>query len=138
MGILNRKTVDHVGMVVKDVEKTAAQMEAMLGFGPWVIKRADDPNIGAKTLVAKTNTENGVEIELIQVLEGPIYHEEFVEKVGEGIQHLGFASDDVERDTNLLVEQGAEIVMHYPGRVSYLRFKDDGGLVTELYRAPQR
>jgi methylmalonyl-CoA/ethylmalonyl-CoA epimerase len=137
MGVLNRKTADHIGIVVKDVYKTAAQMEAMLGIGPWRINRADDPKIGAKTLVGMAFMENGVEIELIQVLEGPIYHAEFVERVREGIHHLGFATDDVERDTALLAAQGAKIVMHYPSFVSYLRFEGDGGVITELYRTRQ-
>jgi len=134
MGILNRKTADHIGMVVKDARKTASQWEAMLGIGPWRFNRADDPNIGVKTLVGMAYMENGVELELIEVMEGRIFHSEFIDSVGEGLHHLGYATDDVERDTEKLVAQGAKVVMHYPNAVSYLRFEGDGGVITELYR----
>ena len=137
MGIINLKTFDQIGMVVADVRKTASQWEAMLGIGPWRFVNADDPKIGVKTLVGLANMENGVVIELIQVLEGRIFHSEFIDSVGEGLHHIGFASDDVEQDTDALVAEGAEVVMHCPHAVSYIRFEGDGGAITELYRKPQ-
>ena len=137
MGIINLKTIDQIGMVVADARKTASQWEAMLGIGPWRFVNADDPKIGVKTLVGLATMENGVVIELIQVVEGRIFHSEFVDSVGEGLHHLGFAVDDVEQDTDSLVDKGAEVVMHYPHAVSYVRFKGDGGVITELYRKPQ-
>jgi len=137
MGILDIKTADHVGFVVKDVHKTAEAWEAMLGIGPWRFEEANDEKNGIKTLVGRAFMDNGVEFELIEVVEGRIVHSEFLERVGEGIHHLGFAVDDVEKETAKLVSQGAKTIMHYPGYVSYLTFEGDGGMITELYRKPQ-
>ena len=134
--VIKLKTVDHIGMVVKDARKTARQWESMLGIGPWAFRelggtRPDGRTI--KVLLAFAYTENEVELELIEIVQGPIYHTAFAETVGEGLHHIGYAVDDVLAETAKLVAQGAEVVEDQGPKCQYLRFEGDGGVITELF-----
>ena len=97
-GIINLKTFDHIAMVVKDARETAKQWEAMLGIGPWVFQVRGGPRPDGtvvKVICAYAYTENEVEVELIEILEGRIFHSEFAETIGEGLHHVGYMVDDV-------------------------------------------
>lgn len=134
-GILNMKTVDHIAIVVHDARKVARAWEATLGIGPWVFQeRGGTSPSGQKirVLIAYAYTENGVEFELIEPVEGKIFHSEYLDNVGEGLHHIAYAVDDVDGDTKKLVDQGAKVVLGQPGAYSYLRFEGDGGVITEL------
>jgi len=136
-GIINLPTFDHIAMMVKDARKTAKQWEAMLGIGPWVFQErgGTKPNgETVKVICAYAYTENEVEVELIEILEGRIFHSEFVETIGEGLHHVGYMVDDVLADTKKLVDQGAKVVMDQGAGCQYLRFDGDGGVIVELYR----
>lgn len=136
-GNLNMKTVDHIGIVVKDARKVAKAWESLLGIGPWAfVERGDTDSSGqtVRALLAFAYTENGVELELIQPVEGRIYHSDFLDNVGEGVHHLAYAVEDVDGETEKLVAQGAEVVLFQPGVHSYLKFEGDGGVIIELMR----
>jgi len=132
--ILNLKTMDHIALVVKDAKETAEQWETMLGIGPWAYHTWGNETSSTQGIIAYAYMENGVEMELIQIQRGRIFHSEFQDTVGEGLHHLGFAVDDVLADTKKLVDQGAEVVMDQGAGCQYVRFPQDGGLITELYR----
>ena len=134
-GILDMKTVDHIGIVVKDARKVAKAWESMLGIGPWAFQErggTDASGQKVRVLLAFAYTENGVEVELIEVAEGRIFHSDYLENVGEGLHHLAYAVDDVDGETEKLVAQGAKVVLSQPRAYSYLRFEDDGGVIIEL------
>jgi methylmalonyl-CoA/ethylmalonyl-CoA epimerase len=134
--ILKMKTMDHISMVVKDARRTAEQWESMLGIGPWAFHaRGGTKPDGevVKAIVAYAYAENGVEYELIEIVEGTVFHSEFIDKHGEGLHHIGFAVEDFEADTEKLVAAGAEVVLRQSG-CTYVRFDGDGGVITELYR----
>jgi len=132
--ILNLKTVDHIAVVVKDARKTAGTMEAMLGIGPWAYHTWGSDTSKTQGIIAYAYWDNGVELELIQILRGRIFHSEFQDTVGEGLHHIGFAVEDVLADTKKLVDQGAEVVLDQGAGCQYVRFPGDGGIITELYR----
>ena len=136
-GIINLKTFDHISMVVKDAHETAKQWETMLGVGPWAyIERGGTYPDGSKIKVicAYAYTENEVEVELIEIVEGRCFHSEFADTIGEGLHHVGYMVDDVLGLTKKLVDQGAEVVMDQGAGCQYIRFPGDGGVIVELYR----
>jgi hypothetical protein len=51
-----------------------------------------------------------VKFELIQVVEGKLPHNEFLETHGEGLQHLGFYSENYEEWKSKVKEKGIEIL----------------------------
>ncbi len=131
------ETVDHIGIVVKDARKVAAAWESMLGIGPWNFTMTggkDGKGGEVKVLLGFAYSENGVEYELIEPVEGRILHSDFLDLTGGGLHHMAHIVDDVEAETAKLVAKGAKVILSQPGGFSYLRFDDDGGVIIELMR----
>jgi methylmalonyl-CoA/ethylmalonyl-CoA epimerase len=112
-----------IGIVVKDIDKAVKRLEA-LGIGPF--KQAPTPP-GAeglfylgkplvsnyKALVARLGK---VKIELFQPGDASDPFKTFMKTQGEGIHHLGFQVNNVEKEINKLTKQGAEVI--YTARIS--------------------
>ncbi|MEE8398009.1 MAG: VOC family protein [Desulfobacterales bacterium] len=134
---LKMRTVDHIGIVVKDARKVAAAWESMMGIGPWTFTETGGATPGGeevKVLLGFAYSENGVELELIEIAQGRILHSDFLDLTGGGLHHLAYIVDDVDGEAAKLVAEGAEIVLSQPGAFAYLRFEDDGGVIFELMK----
>jgi predicted enzyme related to lactoylglutathione lyase len=131
---LKLKTVDHIGIHVRDCEKVIETWERMFGIGPWAIREMSSKTPEGKTLTTKlafAYTDNGVELEMIQPPEGSTT---FIDTHGEGLHHWGFFADDVDGEAAKLVERGAKIVQQKPGQWIYLDCGGPGGVIFELMR----
>lgn len=132
---LKMRTVDHIGIVVKNARDVAKAWESMLGIGPWRFTEmggTDPSGQEIKVLLGFAYSENRVELELIEPVEGRIYHSDFLDNTGGGLHHLAYAVEDVDGETEKLVAEGARVVLSQPGGYSYVKFDDDGGVVFEL------
>lgn len=122
------KSLDHVGIHVKNIEKVMEVWEKMFGIGPWtIVEQKLTESIIVK--LAFAYSENGVEYELIQPPEG---YTQWMDYHGEGIQHWGFFVDDVDGEAAKLVKRGAKIVLQVPGQWIYLDCPGAGGVIFEL------
>jgi len=129
---LELKTLDHIGIHVKNIEKVMEVWEKMFGIGPWTIREMkftapDGKNLPVK--LAFAYSKNGVEYELIQPPEG---YTQWMDYHGEGLQHWGFFVDDVNGEAAKMVECGAKIVAQVPGQWIYLDCPGAGGVIFEL------
>lgn len=134
---LKMKTVDHIGIVVKDARKVAAAWESMLGIGPWRFVETGGTMPGGeeiKVLLGFAYSANGVELELVEPSQGRILHSDFLDLTGGGLHHLAYIVDDVDGEAEKMVAEGAKVVLSSPGQYVYLRFEDDGGVIFELMR----
>ncbi|MEM3112500.1 MAG: VOC family protein [Candidatus Anstonellales archaeon] len=85
-----------IGIVVRDMKKAVEYYTSIFGIGPFLTYEfipekhwyMEEPSY-LKLMMGKAMWGN-FELELIQPLEGKSFHKEFLEKYGEGIQHLGF------------------------------------------------
>jgi 4-hydroxyphenylpyruvate dioxygenase-like putative hemolysin len=133
-GVLNLKSVDHVGIHVRDINKVIDVWQKMYGIGPWAVREMKRTLPDGKVLTTKlafAYSENGVEFELIQPPEGS---QQWMDAHGEGLQHWGFFVDDVNGEAAKLVEKGAKIVAQVPGQWIYLDAPGAGGVIFELMR----
>ncbi len=128
-----------VGVVVRDLDKTLERL-ASLGIGPFepkVLPPDAEQWFRGKPLDAKFRISAAkmgeVELELIQPVAGESPHQEFLDTKGEGIQHIAFAVDDLDREVAKLTGQGASLLLRAKlrGGVAYLDL-DAGGLTVEL------
>lgn len=128
------ETVDHIGIVVRDCEKVIETWERMFGIGPWTFTTNTGTDAGGNPIDVRLAFAylGDLEIELIQVVKGKILHSEFLEEHGEGLHHLGFFVDDVDREAAKLVTQGAKIIIQRPGQWIYLDSGGPGGVIFEL------
>jgi methylmalonyl-CoA/ethylmalonyl-CoA epimerase len=134
--------VSQVGIVVRDIEKTAAFYYSTFGIGPFeivpevkfegVILRGSPTNAKIKVAFAQSGP---LQIELIQPLEGENIYTEFLDTKGEGLHHLGFQVDDFD---SMLAEfriKGIEPVFWLNlgwMAFAYLNTETIGGVMFEL------
>jgi catechol 2,3-dioxygenase-like lactoylglutathione lyase family enzyme len=136
----------HVAVIVKDMDK-AIEFYEKFGIGPF------PPLIGptAAQLTNKTvrgepmdyqidlrHAEGGVgdlKLELIEPLEGETPVKEFLDKKGEGIQHIGFTVDDLDKETTKMAEKGFtpfQAGVSTNAKWAYYDTDKVGGMVIEL------
>jgi methylmalonyl-CoA/ethylmalonyl-CoA epimerase len=129
-----------VGVVVKDLDKVVERLMS-LGIGPFTSMHIPDDAeqwFRGKPMDAKFKISGAklgeIMLEVIQPVEGKSPHQEFLDSQGEGIQHIAFAVDDLDREVAKLTKKGVSVLLsaNLPNvRVAYLDL-GVGGLVIEL------
>ena len=92
------KEVVHVCLVVRDVEKTAKTFGDKFGIGPFEVRLKHYPLSKADlrgqpveyTLKFGYAKVGPIVLELVETVKGETIYNEFLEKNGEGIHHIGF------------------------------------------------
>lgn len=133
----------HIGMVVRDMDQAIGRFQA-LGIGPFKprILPADaretyrgKPFAPAQRVTLQTAQLGGMELELIQPINGESPHREFLDQKGEGVQHLGFFVDGLKEEVARLTAAGSTVLLTSQfeggGGVAYLDL-DAAGLIVEL------
>ena len=135
--------VTQVGVVVRDIAKAVDYYSTTFGWGPFKIsefemKGADynGRKIDCKIKMARAR-QPGIEIELIQSLEGDTPYTDFLKEKGEGLHHLGIRVEDVGATLAKLSGQGIRPVfsLSYPEiglAFAYLNSDSVGGVMIEI------
>jgi catechol 2,3-dioxygenase-like lactoylglutathione lyase family enzyme len=134
-----------VGLVVRDMGK-AVKRFSVLGFGPFAPKKLPPGTMewfrGKPFHVnvdVKATMVGNVELELCQPVSGQSPHQEYLDSKGEGIQHVMFAVDDLEKEIDRLTKQGATVLLRANfdnGGLAYLDL-DASGFIVELIQMPK-
>jgi methylmalonyl-CoA/ethylmalonyl-CoA epimerase len=116
---LNNFKLDHIGVVVNDIEKTIDFYTKAFGLKfeevqqhslpPDVITRGKPSPYTMKVTFAPFGP---LRLEVVQILEGKTLHTEFLKKHGEGIMHLGFEVEDLEKEVANAESQGLKMIAH--------------------------
>ena len=141
--------LDHIGVIVKDMEKAIKHYES-LGIGPfWPVtnlvsverrvmgKPIDPSSFRLRVSMARVGT---VIFELIQPVEGDSLWKRFNDTHGDGINHLGFYVDDVFEEAAKLEKKGYKniysAVFEGGGGAVYFGTEEVGGVILELVHWP--
>jgi catechol 2,3-dioxygenase-like lactoylglutathione lyase family enzyme len=134
-----------VGLVVGDMDKALKRFSA-LGFGPfapkmlppgakqWIRGKPSHPEVKIYTTMI-----GEIELELCQPISGESPHQEFLHSKGEGIQHVMFSVDDLEKEITRLTREGATILLRASFGTRGLAYLDldASGFVVELIQKPE-
>ena len=137
---------DHIGIVVRDMNKAMQHFQS-LGAGPF--ESVTTP-VAEKKFRGKSTEEYGIDIkmtrlgdlkiELIQPLKGASPSMDFLNSKGEGINHVCFDVDDVEKEAAKMLAKGYEVVSSVKfvngGGLYYFDTGQVGGIHTELLQQP--
>src|SRR5512138_3362590 len=119
MNKLDTATVVQIGIIVKDVGKTARNYAKVFGLPePEVVPIAADDFAHTRYHgKASTATAKGaffrlgpVEMELIEPVGRPSTWDDFLQSHGEGIHHIAFKTEDMEGTQSFLAAQGLETI----------------------------
>lgn len=132
--------IEHIGIAVKSLESAIPFYEEMLGLKCYAIEEVADQRV--KTAFFKIGQ---TKIELLEStdLEGPIG--KFIEKKGEGIHHIAFATEDgIQKSLDELAQKGVQLIDKAPRKgaeglnIAFLHPKSTVGVLTELCEDPNK
>jgi len=125
--------IEHIGIAVKNLESSIRFYEEILGLKCYGIEEVKDQKVRTAFFqVGQTK------IELLESTdpEGPIA--KFIEKKGEGIHHIAFATETIEKQLEELKEKGIQLIDEKPRKgaegldIAFLHPKSTLGVLIEL------
>ena len=127
------KKIEHLGIAVKNLDESNELFAKLLGAKHFKVEEVVSE--GVKTsffMVGETK------IELLEATkpESPIA--KFIEKKGEGIHHIAYDVEDIEREIERLTSEGFQILNSEPKdgadnkRIVFLHPKTTNGVLVEL------
>ncbi|MBF0531396.1 MAG: VOC family protein, partial [Deltaproteobacteria bacterium] len=107
----------HLSLVVKDIDASVRFWES-LGIGPFIdypplteyIRLNVPDEEGFFNLVFKCAMIGPIQLQLVQVGKGQSIYKDFLESKGEGIFHLGFQVDDIEKSEAAVKAMGLDVL----------------------------
>ncbi len=127
------KRLEHIGIAVKDLEKSNALFEQLFGKPPY--KEEEVASEHVKTSFFKSGESK---IELLEATAPESAIAKYIEKRGEGIHHIAFEVEDIHAEMERLREQGYQLLNAAPKRgadnklVCFLHPKSANGVLVEL------
>ena len=127
------KKIDHIGIAVKDLNETLKVYTDILG-----LKAAGEETVEEQKVRTVFIPVGESEIELLESTapDGPIT--KFIEKNGEGIQHIALNVDNIEKTLEDLKSKGVRLIDEKPRRgaggakIAFIHPKATKGVLIEL------
>jgi len=127
--------IDHIAIIVRDLEQALTFYRDVLGIAPREVK--DVPSEQVRIAFLPMGGPNGSQIELIQPVTEDSSLVSFLEKRGEGLHHVCLQVADVDVALRDLKAQGAVVLDEQPrlaaeGRAIFLHPRGTHGVLLEL------
>jgi methylmalonyl-CoA/ethylmalonyl-CoA epimerase len=128
----------HIGSVVRDVDEAVEYYQSL-----GIVDTATDHIImeGKKAkLVGRIIYIGSLVIELWQPIRGETVQQEFLNSRGEGVNHIAFYVDDLDKERDKLVEKGIPVVFSVRDQNGYMAYFDArkvGNILIELIQPPK-
>lgn len=125
--------IEHIGIAVKDLEKSNSLFSLLFGTPPYKTEEVESEGVKTSFFASGPN-----KIELLEATKPESAIARFIEKKGEGIHHIAFAVDDIEKEINRLTDSGFLLINPVPKKgaddklVAFLHPKNTNGVLIEL------
>lgn len=124
--------IDHVGVVVRDIEKALLFYRSMFDA-----KNGDIVSIPEQNVIATLITIGQTRLELIQPLKSDTSIGRFLERRGEGLHHLALNVGNLSEAIRFVEDKGLELIDRTPkkglsGLVAFIHPRSAHGVLTEL------
>ena len=125
--------IDHIGIAVKSIKETSELLSNILG-----LKVAGEEIVEEQKVKVAFLPLGDSELELLESTspEGPIAR--FIEKKGEGIQHIAFRVNNIEEVLEKLKKGGVRLIDEKPrygaggAKIAFIHPKSTNGILVEL------
>ncbi len=125
--------VDHIGVAVKSVEEALKLYEGVLGLKLEEVETVEEQNVKVAFLPV-----GDTEIELLESTspDGPIA--KYIERKGEGMQHVAFRVENIEEALKTLKAKGVRLIDETPrmgaggAKIAFVHPKETFGVMIEL------
>ena len=129
--------IEHIGIAVKNLEESIKYYETVLGLKCYAIEEVKDQKVKtAFFMIGQTK------LELLESTDpdGPIG--KYIEKKGEGIHHIAFATNNLKDALKEAEAKGLMLINKEPRKgaeglnIAFLHPKSTNGVLTELCEKP--
>ena len=125
--------IEHIGIAVNNLDEAISYYENTLGLKCYAIEEVADQKV--KTAFFKIGE---TKIELLESTDpnGPIG--KFIEKKGQGIHHMAFATNNIKKSLEEAKKKGVRLIDHEPRKgaegldIAFLHPKSTFGVLTEF------
>ena len=126
------KRVDHIGILVSNIDEAIRLYQDCFGAEIGKIETLSERGVKAAIL----SFGEGANLELLEPLPGSNMAK-ILEKRGEGLHHMTFEVDDVDKEISRLAERGMELIDKqarpgFEGMVAFVHPKSVRGVLVEL------
>jgi catechol 2,3-dioxygenase-like lactoylglutathione lyase family enzyme len=111
--------LDHLALVVKDMDKALAFYSKAFGIKFEEVQQHDlPPDVIYKgkpspyTMKVTFGKMGPVRLEMVQVVKGQCIYTDFLKQYGEGLHHLGFEVEDLEKEVANAKSQGLKMICY--------------------------
>ena len=125
--------VDHIGIAVKSIEETLKFYEGVLG-----IKCQGKEEVADQKVITAFFPVGDTEVELLQSTSEDGTIAKFIEKKGEGMHHIAFRVDNIEKALKELKAKGIRLIDEVPrlgaggAKIAFIHPKATNGVLIEI------
>lgn len=131
--------IEHIGIAVKSIEEQIPFYEGILGLKCYNIETVEDQKVKtAFFMIGQTK------LELLEPTSEDSTIAKFIEKRGEGVHHIAYATKSVEKALKTAEEKGVRLIDKAPRAgaeglsIAFLHPKSTGSVLTELCEHPEK
>ena len=131
--------IEHIGIAVKSLDESIPYYEKILGLTCYNVEEVTDQKVRtAFFMIGQTK------LELLESTDPEGTISKFIEKRGEGIHHIAYAVDNVEKALEDVIDAGLQLIDKAPRKgaenlsIAFLHPKSTGGVLTELCEDPSK
>ncbi len=127
------RKIEHIGIAVKDIETSNEVFKALFGKAHYKLEDVESEGVSTSFFKCGPN-----KIELLQATTKDSPIAKFIEKKGEGIHHIAFAVDNIEKEIERLTKEGFQMIHKVPKKgadnklIAFLHPKSTNGVLIEL------
>ena len=127
------KHIDHIGIAVKGIEQAGKFYTDILGLKIEDVENVADQKVNV-AFIPITDSE----VELLESTEpdGPVA--KYISARGEGVQHIAFRVEDIDKALEELKEKGVRLIDQTPrkgaggARIAFIHPKETNGVLVEI------
>lgn len=127
------KHIDHIGIAVKGIEQAGKFYTDILGLKIEDVENVADQKVNV-AFIPITDSE----VELLESTEpdGPVA--KYISARGEGVQHIAFRVEDIDKALEELKEKGVRLIDQVPrkgaggARIAFIHPKETNGVLVEI------
>ena len=127
------KKIEHIGIAVKDLKAANNLYSKLLNTSPYKMEEVASENVNTSFFQV-----GGSKIELLEGTSPDSPISKFIEKRGEGVHHIAFEVDDIEKEITRLTKEGFQMIHEKPKEgadnklIAFLHPKSSNGVLIEL------
>jgi methylmalonyl-CoA/ethylmalonyl-CoA epimerase len=147
---MDKWTLWHVGLSVKNIDQAVNYYKSLGGKADDAPGHVlDSANFKEFKTYGKTDAPpwkikikmcqlGPLMLELTEPVSGDNYNTTYMEKHGEGANHIAYQVDDLEKEIKELEDKGVPIMYYAKGAYAYVDTRKIGGVVVELFQKRDR